>query len=81
MGVVGVSEAIRLSTMLRDLADVLIPGEGDAWPSASLAGVHGILGMRLLEELGEDPRVRAVVLTGAGLKATQRHAELAGVAL
>jgi len=53
MGVVGVSEAIRLSTMLRDLVDVLIPGEDD-WPSASLAGVHGILGMRLLEELGED---------------------------
>jgi hypothetical protein len=47
-----VSEAVRLSTMLRDLVDVLIPGEGD-WPSGSLAGVHGILGMRLLEELGE----------------------------
>ncbi len=47
-----VSEAVRLSTMLRDLVDVLIPGEGD-WPSGSLAGVHGILGMRLLEERGD----------------------------
>lgn len=45
------SEAVRLSTMLRDLVDVLIPGEGD-WPSGSLAGTHGILGMRLLEEQG-----------------------------
>ena len=45
-------EALRLALMLRDLVDVLIPGEGN-WPSGSLAGVHGMLGMRLLEELGE----------------------------
>lgn len=57
MGEGAVSEAVRLSTMLRDLVDVLIPGE-DGWPSASLAGVHGILGMRLLEEMGEDALVR-----------------------
>lgn len=46
------SEAVRLATSLRDLVDVLIPGEGD-WPSASLAGVHGLLGFRLQESRGE----------------------------
>ena len=45
-------DAMRLSTMLRDLVDVLIPGEAD-WPSGSLAGVQGVLAMRLLEERGE----------------------------
>ena len=47
------SEALTRATMLRDLVDVLIPGEG-AWPSGSLAGVHGVLAMRLLELRGED---------------------------
>ena len=60
------SEAIRLSTMLRDLVDVLIPGEDD-WPSGSLAGIHGVLAMRLLQELGED-----------GLAMVERAIEAAG---
>jgi hypothetical protein len=46
------SEGLRLAAMLRDLVDVLIPGR-DPWPNASLAGVHGVLGMRLLEQRGE----------------------------
>ncbi len=45
-------EAVRLATMLRDLVDALIPGQGD-WPPASLVGVHGVLAMRLLEQRGE----------------------------
>jgi hypothetical protein len=48
-----VNEAVRLATTLRDLVDVLIPGEDDRWPSASLAGVHGLLGFRLQETRGE----------------------------
>jgi hypothetical protein len=53
--------------MLRDLVDVLIPGEDD-WPSASLAGVHGILGMRLQEVMGEDAlrRVETALLACGG---------------
>ncbi len=47
------SEAVRLATTLRELVDVLIPGEGEEWPSASLAGVHGLLGFRLQELRGE----------------------------
>lgn len=48
------SEAVRLATTLCHLVDVLIPGEGDEWPAASLAGVQGLLGLRLQEERGED---------------------------
>lgn len=47
------SESRRLATMLRDLVDTLIPGD-ERWPPASLAGVQGVLAMRLLETRGED---------------------------
>ncbi|MBV9247238.1 MAG: hypothetical protein JO366_20775, partial [Methylobacteriaceae bacterium] len=47
------SDAERLAIMLRDIVDTMIPGE-DGWPAASLVGVQGILGMRLLESLGEN---------------------------
>ena len=40
-----------LARLLADLADVLIPGTG-RWPSASQAGVHGVLAARLLEVRG-----------------------------
>jgi hypothetical protein len=50
------SEALRLAQMLRDVVDTLIPGEGD-WPAASLVGVHGVLGARLVEMLGENALV------------------------
>ena len=39
--------------MLRDLVDTLIPGD-ERWPPASLAGVQGVVAMRLLETRGED---------------------------
>src|SRR4051812_50050914 len=39
--------------MISQLVDVLIPG-GEGWPSASLAGTHGLLGFRLQEVRGED---------------------------
>jgi hypothetical protein len=48
-----VTDAVRLATMLSQLVDVLIPG-GEGWPSASLAGTHGLLGFRLQEVRGED---------------------------
>ena len=47
------SDAIELATALRDLVDVLIPGD-DPWPAASLVGVHGVLAMRLVEVRGAD---------------------------
>jgi hypothetical protein len=51
--VAAVNDAERLATMLRDLVDTMIPGD-DGWPAASLVGVQGILGMRLLESRGEN---------------------------
>lgn len=47
------SAAVAEATMLRDLVDVLIPGEA-GWPSASLTGIHGVVAMRLMELRGED---------------------------
>ena len=47
------TDAVRLATMLSQLVDVLIPGS-EGWPSASLAGTHGLLGFRLQEVRGED---------------------------
>lgn len=44
--------SVAEATMLRDLVDVLIPGEA-GWPSASHAGVHGVVAMRLMELRGE----------------------------
>ena len=41
-----------LARLLADLADVLIPGDGGRWPSASQAGVHGVLAARLLDVHG-----------------------------
>jgi hypothetical protein len=41
-----------LARLLADLADVLIPGDGGRWPSASQAGVQGVLAARLLEVRG-----------------------------
>lgn len=45
------SDAMSLATLLRDLVDVLIPGEGP-WPPASVVGVQGVLAMRLMEVEG-----------------------------
>ena len=46
------TDALGLAALLRDLVDVLIPGEG-AWPPASMVGVQGVLAMRLLEAQGQ----------------------------
>lgn len=46
------TDALGLAALLRDLVDVLIPGEG-TWPPASVVGVQGVLAMRLLEALGQ----------------------------
>jgi hypothetical protein len=45
--------ALELATMLRDLVDVMLPGD-EGWPSGSLAGTHGLLGFRLQEVRGEQ---------------------------
>src|SRR5689334_13234623 len=47
------SDAISLATLLRDLVDALIPGQG-SWPPASVVGVQGVLAMRLMEIYGES---------------------------
>ena len=47
------ADAHQQAAMLRDLADVMIPGE-PGWPSASLCGAHGVLAMRLMALRGED---------------------------
>ena len=61
--------AVDLATLLRDLVDVLIPGEGP-WPPASVVGVQGLLAMRLMEVRGEfaaDELERAVLACGGPL--------------
>lgn len=45
-------DSLGLASLLRDLVDVLIPGEGP-WPPASVVGVQGVLAMRLLEARGQ----------------------------
>jgi hypothetical protein len=57
-------EAARL---LRDLVEVMIPGDGE-WPSAADVGCHGLIGIRLVELLGEagfDGMIAALVECGA----------------
>jgi len=46
------NDPLGLAACLRDLVDVLIPGEGP-WPAASMVGAQGVLAMRLMEALGE----------------------------
>lgn len=46
------SEAVELARLFRDLVEILLPGDAD-WPSGTEAGVHGMLGARLLETRGE----------------------------
>src|SRR5689334_2665300 len=45
-------DSLGLAFLLRDLVDVLIPGDGP-WPAASVVGVQGVLAMRLLEIRGQ----------------------------
>ena len=74
-----VTDAARLANMLRDLVDAMIPGDG-GWPSASFVGVQGVLGMRLLETVGEnclDQLDRAVLDCGGPLSELDAEARLA----
>ena len=59
-------DSLGLAALLRDLVDVLVPGDGP-WPTASLVGVHGVLAMRLLEVRGQggaDELERALLACG-----------------
>lgn len=61
------SEAVKLARLLRDLVEILLPGDPD-WPSGVDAGVHGLLGARLLETRGEagvEALSRALADSGA----------------
>jgi hypothetical protein len=63
------TDAAALATLLRDLVDVLIPGE-EGWPAASIVGVQGVLAMRLMEVRGQDAcdgLERAVLAAGGPL--------------
>jgi hypothetical protein len=52
---------------LRDLVDVLIPGD-ETWPSASAIGVQGLIAVRLFEDAGDDclHQVLAALLDAGG---------------
>ena len=63
------SDAAALATLLRDLVDVLIPGE-EGWPAASVVGVQGVLAMRLMEVRGLlacDELEQAILAAGGPL--------------
>ncbi len=45
--------------LLRDLVETMIPGDAE-WPSAAEVGVHGLLGLRLVETIGEAGFARVV---------------------
>lgn len=53
LGDTRVSTSIEFARLLRDFVDTLIPGD-DRWPSAADVGVHGVLGMRMLDTYGES---------------------------
>ena len=74
-------DSLGLASLLRDLVDVLIPGEGP-WPSASMVGVQGVLAMRLLEaqgEAGADELERALLEYGGPLAPLDAEARAAVV--
>ncbi|MDX3924370.1 MAG: hypothetical protein QHC90_01010 [Shinella sp.] len=54
---------VEKARMVRALVDELIPG-GDGWPSASEAGVHGIVSLRVLGEWSEEQIGRLAALLG-----------------
>ena len=63
------TDAAGLATLLRDLVDVLIPGE-EGWPAGSVVGVQGVLAMRLMEMRGPlacDELEQAVLDSGGPL--------------
>lgn len=67
--------------MLRALVDELIPG-GDGWPSASEAGVHGILALRLFaEQDGSESALLARLLgwENGGLSSDDAETRIAAI--
>jgi hypothetical protein len=59
--------AVDAATLFADLVDILIPGDA-SWPSAASVGVHGVLSMRLSEDISDDclPEVTAALLSAGG---------------
>lgn len=67
---------IQTAALLRDLVDTMIPGDAD-WPSAADVGVHGLLGLRLVEAMGEagfDRTVAGLLAAGAPFAAKDADA-------
>ena len=48
-----VTEPTEIAAMLKELVDVLLPGDG-RFPAASDAGTHGVVADRLAAQMGED---------------------------
>ena len=62
-------EPAEIAAMLKDLVDVLLPGDG-RFPAASDAGTHGAVADRLLAQLGEtalDDLAQTVAACGGPL--------------
>ncbi|MDE0202429.1 MAG: hypothetical protein OXK73_08350 [Rhodospirillaceae bacterium] len=72
-------EPAKIATMLRELVDVLLPGD-ERFPAASEAGTHGVVTDRLVAQLGEaalDDLAQTVAACGGPLEplsATERQA-------
>ena len=63
------TEPAQIAAMLKDLVDVLLPGDG-RFPSASDAGSHGVVADRLVAQLGEtalDDLAQTVAACGGPL--------------
>jgi hypothetical protein len=58
---------VQATAILRDLVDVLIPGD-ESWPSASAVGVQGLIAVRLFEDAGDDclPQIVSALLAAGG---------------
>ena len=63
------TEPAEIATMLKQLVDVLLPGDG-RFPAASEAGTHGVVADRLVAQLGEsalDDLARTILACGGPL--------------
>ena len=63
------TEPVEIAAMLRELVDVLLPGDG-RFPAASEAGIHGVVADRLVAQAGEsalDDLARTVAACGGPL--------------
>ncbi|WP_047462686.1 hypothetical protein [Rhizobium rhizogenes] len=67
--------------MIRALVDELIPG-AEGWPSASDAGVHGIIGLRIFAEWNDEQITALADMLGwqsGGLSSTDAATRVAAV--